>query len=90
MGPGFFLTIPFMGPSSGRDGVGGIVDSLIVPTWYVISNYGTWYFVARAFETVNNTSLKIGEYEDLIESAIDPYVAVRDAYHQNREDRIKR
>ena len=90
MGPGFYLTIPFMGPSSARDGTGGIVDTLIVPTWYVITNYGTWYWAVRAFETVNTTSLSIGEYEDLIESAIDPYIAVRDAYHQHREDLIRR
>lgn len=90
MGPGFFFMTPVLGPTSARDGTGGIVDSLIMPTWYVITNYTTWYWAARAFEAVNNTSLKIGEYEDLIESAIDPYVAVRDAYHQHREDRIRR
>ena len=79
-----------MGPSSLRDGIGSIVDRLIVPTWYVISNYGTPYLVVSVFEVVNTTSLSLGDYEDLIESAIDPYVAVRDAYHQHREDKIKR
>ena len=90
MGSGFYLSVPFMGPSSFRDGIGSIVDTLIVPTWYVISNYGTPYLLVQTFEAVNSTSLSIGDYEDLIESAIDPYVAVRDAYHQHREDLIKR
>ncbi len=90
MGPGCYLSIPLMGPSSLRDGTGSIVDLLIVPTWYVLQNYGTPYALVRVFETVNTTSLSIGEYEDLVELAVDPYVAVRDAYHQHREDRITR
>lgn len=89
-GPGFFLTIPFTGPSSLRDTVGEVVDILIVPTWYVISNYGLIYTGVRAFEAVNTTSLTIGEYEDLKASAIDPYIAIRDAYYEHREDLIKR
>jgi phospholipid-binding lipoprotein MlaA len=39
--------------------------------------------------TVNDTSLVIGEYEDLKESALDPYVALRNAYHQYRRSKIE-
>ncbi|HQO77717.1 MAG TPA: VacJ family lipoprotein [Thermodesulfobacteriota bacterium] len=90
MGPGFFLTVPFKGPSSLRDSVGSLVDLLIVPTWYVISNYGLLYTGVQVFEAVNETSLTIGEYEDLKAGAIDPYIAIRDAYYQHREDLIER
>ncbi|MGZ8446646.1 MAG: hypothetical protein ACXWWM_02555 [Candidatus Deferrimicrobiaceae bacterium] len=34
-------------------------------------------------------SLRIGEYEDLTKSAIDPYGAVRDAYSQYRAKKVK-
>jgi phospholipid-binding lipoprotein MlaA len=37
----------------------------------------------------NYTSMHIGEYEDLKKSALDPYIAVRDAYIQNRQKKIK-
>jgi phospholipid-binding lipoprotein MlaA len=40
-------------------------------------------------ETINNTSLRIGDYEDLKESALDPYVAVRDAYNQYRRHAVE-
>jgi len=38
---------------------------------------------------VNETSLRIGEYEDLKKSAIYPYIALKDAYHQYRQNKIK-
>jgi phospholipid-binding lipoprotein MlaA len=42
----------------------------------------------RAGEAVNDTSLRIGEYEALKEAAIDPYVMLRNAYVQNRNKLI--
>ena len=38
----------------------------------------------KAYETVNATSLAIGDYESLKDAAVDPYVAFRDAYVQYR------
>jgi phospholipid-binding lipoprotein MlaA len=38
---------------------------------------------------INKTSLSIGEYEALKESALDPYIALKDAYIQYREKAIK-
>ena len=38
--------------------------------------------------TVNDTSLRIGEYEALKEAALDPYVMIRNAYVQNRNKLI--
>ena len=39
---------------------------------------------------MNSTSLRIGDYEALKEAAIDPYVAVRDAYVQYRWKKVKK
>jgi ABC-type transporter lipoprotein component MlaA len=36
-------------------------------------------------DKVNETSLTIGEYEDLKKAALDPYIAPREAYHQYRQ-----
>jgi len=38
---------------------------------------------------INNTSLRIGDYEALLEAAIDPYVAIRDGYIQYRMKEVK-
>jgi len=91
-GPGFYLDWPFLGPSSLRDSIGSIVDLFIVPSYYVLSHtpYYYIYLGAKALEQINRTSLSIGEYEELKQSALDPYIAVRDAYFQHREDLIKK
>ena len=38
---------------------------------------------------MNDISLRIGDYESLKEAAIDPYVAIRDAYVQYRQKKVK-
>lgn len=87
-GPGFYLNLPFVGSTSLRDGIGSIVDMCIVPSWWVITHYPAAYFAtgASVLDAVNRTSLRIGDYEEFKRAAIDPYVAIRDAYNQHREN----
>jgi phospholipid-binding lipoprotein MlaA len=79
---------PFLGPSSLRDTVGLAGGYLLHPVTYVES---PWYAssVIKAYDTVNETSFRIGDYEALKEAAIDPYVAIRDAYIQNRKKKVE-
>ncbi|HJX30631.1 MAG TPA: VacJ family lipoprotein [Thermodesulfobacteriota bacterium] len=92
LGPGFYLNIPFAGSSSFRDLVGSVVDSCIVPSYYVLTHYPAAYYAAGAelLMEINRTSLRIGEYEEFKRAALDPYVAIRDAYNQHREALIKK
>jgi phospholipid-binding lipoprotein MlaA len=86
-GEGFYIVWPFIGPSCLRDTVGMAGDSFLYPVTYITPLIDS--VAVRGYEQLNNTSLKIGEYEDLKESALDPYVAVRDAYKQYRRNKIK-
>ncbi|MCH7651918.1 MAG: VacJ family lipoprotein, partial [Nitrospinae bacterium] len=43
----------------------------------------------RVFKEVNNTSLHIGEYENLKRDALDLYPFLRDVYEQNRAKKIR-
>jgi phospholipid-binding lipoprotein MlaA len=89
VGSGPFLMLPFLGPSSFRDGVGLIGDTLSDPIFWLTYNEEFRVRVGiRAGETVNATSLRIGEYEALKEAAIDPYVMIRNAWVQNRNKLI--
>jgi len=87
IGNGFYIVWPFLGPSTLRDSVGMIGDWFLSPVSYV--NPSEVYMEVRAVETVNKTSLQIGDYESLKEAAIDPYVALRNAYIQNRKKKVK-
>lgn len=89
IGHGFFINWPFLGPSSATDTVGSIGDAFLEPLNYL--DLKTKYDLAiTAVETVNKTSLRIGEYEDLKKAALDPYVAYRDVYFQYRQSEIKK
>ncbi len=86
LGEGFALMLPILGPSNLRDGVGIVADGFLNPVAYV----EPWwiYYSARTVERVNETSLRIGEYESLKKQAMDPYTFFRDAYSQYRVKQI--
>jgi phospholipid-binding lipoprotein MlaA len=86
-GNGPYIMLPFLGPSSARDALGRLGDTFIDPIWWVPVKLRTSIAI-RAGEAVNETSLRIGEYEALKEAALDPYVMIRNAYVQNRNKLI--
>lgn len=82
IGHGFYIVWPFLGPSSLRDSVGLVGDYFLHPVTYVEP---VWVSSGiKVYEAFNDISFKIGDYESLIEGAIDPYVSIRDAYVQHR------
>jgi phospholipid-binding lipoprotein MlaA len=86
LGCGFYIVWPFLGPSSVRDTVGYGGDLFLNPINYIDPAYVP--YAIEAHRTVNETSLHIGDYEALKQAAIDPYVALRDAYAQNRNKEV--
>ena len=87
VGQGFYIVWPVIGPSSPRDSFEIVGEYFLYPVSYV-SPWYAWFGV-RGLEEVNRTSLSIGDYEALKEAAIDPYVALRDAYVQYRWKKVK-
>ncbi len=87
LGPGFYIDWPLIGSSSLTDTVGIIGDIYTQPLNYVVEF--KYNVPIRAYDIVNSTSLTIGEYEDLKRAALDPYVAMRDAYYQFRLNKIR-
>jgi phospholipid-binding lipoprotein MlaA len=87
LGNGFYLVWPILGPSTLRDSIGRVGDFFLDPVSYVEPIEAS--LGIRGFDVVNNTSFRIGDYESLKKSAIDPYTALRDVYLQFREKKIK-
>jgi len=87
IGNGFYIVWPILGPSTMRDSIGMVGDWFLNPVSYVDST--ETYLEIRGVETVNDTSFKIGDYESLKEAAIDPYVALRNAYIQHRKKKVE-
>jgi len=87
--PGFYIVWPLLGPSSARGTIGTVGDYLVDPLTYLLPEWPD-YLGVRIYQVVNQTSLSLGEYEDLTKAAIDPYVAIRNAYFQYRKNKVNR
>ena len=90
VGPGPYLVLPFLGPSNLRDGIGLFADSRMDLAYYIWGkdkdNYD--YLGAIAVRVINNLSLDKDTYEGIKQDALDPYLFVRDAYAQYRQNQI--
>jgi len=86
IGQGFYIVWPFLGPSSLRDSFGYGGDLFLNPVNYLRPVYVP--YAVEVHRTINETSLHIGDYESLKQAALDPYVAIRDAYVQNRNKKV--
>lgn len=91
MGPGVYIEWPFIGPSTVRDTIGYVGDIALNPLTllsFFVSPYANTG--ASSYDTFNEISIDGGKaYEDITKPAIDPYIALQDAYIQNRNKRIK-
>jgi phospholipid-binding lipoprotein MlaA len=77
----------FSCPSNLRDTAGMIPDYFLTPQNYIEDSEAR--AVLTGVRLVNDTSLRIGEYESLKNDAVDLYPFIRDAYEQHRERMIK-
>jgi phospholipid-binding lipoprotein MlaA len=87
LGPGIYIHWPILGASSLTGTVGLVGDYYVDPLYYLSETEYT--IAAKGYEIVNNTSLSLGDYEDLKGAAVDPYIALRDHYYQSRRKMIK-
>lgn len=90
---GPYLMLPFLGPSSGRDFVGFIVDAGLDPLrwWgynsdkFLVENNTT---IRAVTEVVDSRSRNVDQLEDLEDTSLDFYATVRSLYRQQRNSLI--
>ncbi len=87
VGPGPYLVLPFLGPSSFRDGIGRVADSYMNIVSYAWENSD--YYYAIAYRAINALSLDKDTYEGIKKDALDPYLFVRDAWAQYRQNLVE-
>ena len=92
MGHGAYIVLPVLGPSSLRDGIGLAADNAMNPV-----NWGLFWGGAREWTDIPSyvnivralpSNLEL--YDDAKKSALDPYLSVRSAYVQYREELEKK
>ena len=87
VGPGPYLVLPFLGPSNFRDGIGLFGDYYFSLVPVVFKHRGYW--IALSSDIINFLSIDKDTYEGIKKDSLDPYLFVRDAYGQYRQNLIQ-
>jgi phospholipid-binding lipoprotein MlaA len=83
---GPYLVLPFFGPSSGRDGVGVVVDWFIDPLYLIDDDGLKWGL--RGLRLVDTRADLLNASRVFSQAALDPYSFIRDAYLQRRRSQV--
>jgi phospholipid-binding lipoprotein MlaA len=87
IGPGIYIVLPFLGPSTARDTVGTFVDMFLrIDTWLL--PFSSQLILGGGYGITVRED-KRDELEELRRSSLDFYAAVRSAYLQSREKLVR-
>tara|TARA_B100000925_G_scaffold276517_1_gene243720 strand:- start:57 stop:845 length:789 start_codon:yes stop_codon:yes gene_type:complete len=96
VGPGCYLVLPVLGPSSIRDTAGSFINVLGGDPWYNASIHGNNEFLSKdvfiaskALSGINFRADNIESFDNLEKNSIDFYATVKSLYTQDRENKIK-
>jgi len=87
-GPGPYLVLPVLAPTTVRDGIGMGVDTLIDPLGYFVPFLPT-RLAMKIGDIVNDRALNYDLFQGVEETTIDLYSSVRHFYLKRREQQIK-
>lgn len=88
IGQGCYIVWPFIGPSSLRDTFGRIGDAFTTPLFYL--DPWTLSLGTNVFFRFNDLKDVLPTYMDLRNIAVDPYLAMREAYATMRQTQVNR
>jgi phospholipid-binding lipoprotein MlaA len=90
VGPGPFLYLPVVGPSSTRAATGFAVDQATDPFTYVPTGIylHTFNWARYGLTTVDTRSRLLTDLDKVKAGALDPYATIRSLYRQNTQSRI--
>ncbi|NCD24201.1 MAG: VacJ family lipoprotein [Deltaproteobacteria bacterium] len=83
VGSGTYVVLPLLGPSSVRDTVGLVADSLLYPLTWVQPDTTKYAFTAH--DKTNTISANMKTYQDIKAESLDHYTSMKDVYFQYRQ-----
>ena len=96
VGPGCYLVLPVLGPSSIRDTAGSFANALGGDPWYNASIHGNnqflsenVYVTSKALSGISFRSDNLESFDNLEKNSIDFYATFKSLYLQDRENKIK-
>ena len=96
VGPGCYLVLPVLGPSTLRDTAGSFANIMGGDPWYNASVHGNneflsegVYITSKALNGIDFRSDNLESLDNLEKNSIDFYASLRSLYLQDRENKIK-
>ena len=96
IGPGCYVVLPVLGPSTLRDTAGSFANIMGGDPWYNASAHGNneflsekVYLTSKALSGINFRADNLESIDNLEKNSIDFYASVRSLYTQDRENKIK-
>ncbi len=96
VGPGCYVVLPVLGPSTIRDAAGSFANVFGGDPWYNASIHGNNEFLSeelfvtsKALSGINFRSENLESFDNLETNSIDFYASLRSLYLQDRENKIK-
>jgi phospholipid-binding lipoprotein MlaA len=83
VGPGMYVMLPLLGPTTVRDAIGGVVDLTLQPQTWLLP-VGGW-IATGATEGIATKEAYLEQIDALERSSIDFYASMRSAYLMSRE-----
>ena len=91
VGPGVYLVLPILGPSSLRDAAGNFVDYYFDPLNYYAGNTdrANISFLRAGIRGIDTRARVIETLDEIERTSIDFYATIRSLYHQRRQSEIR-
>ena len=96
VGPGCYIVLPVLGPSTIRDTAGSFMNVLGGDPWYNASIHGNneflsegIYLTSKSLNGINFRSENLESLDNFEKNSIDFYASFRSLYLQDRENKIK-
>ena len=96
VGPGCYIVLPVLGPSTIRDTAGSFANVLGGDPWYNASVHGNneflsegLYITSKAISGIDFRANNIESLDNLEKNSVDFYASLRSLYLQDRENKIK-
>tara|TARA_B100001996_G_C18665959_1_gene594886 strand:- start:1302 stop:2153 length:852 start_codon:yes stop_codon:yes gene_type:complete len=100
MSPGCYFVLPILGPTTARDAIGLIGNSVVDPVYQITHNTETDmlignqnyqehnYYVFKGTDAVDFRAKNIESFDNVEKNSIDLYSTVKSLYLQNRAQRV--
>ncbi len=98
VGPGCYLVLPILGPSTARDSFGLIADTFVDPFAHItirenelfgVSGNNIDYFSVKGVTAVDFRADNDKNFESLEKNSLDLYTSLKSVYLQGRENKIR-